>query len=516
MGTATALTRRYLVEYARDPLGLVLLVVVPVVFVSLSAPTLADFAELLGGGAGTATVEAATAAWAAAFLSGVAMYYQVAGSRAVDRRMVLAGLPGSTLVAARLAAGLVLAGLAASAGLLALVVTVGLAAPGRIVGGTVMAAVIYLGVGALLATFVRDELTGILLLLFVWILDVFLGPTMVGADSGLTRLMPTHFVSLVIAGTDSRHAGELTDPVAALGWVAVSVAVLAHVVGRAARVSRARKVSARAARLRAVVRAAVRDYRRNVAVWLLFLAVPAVFVLLSMAVTPRTRVPVEVTTAGGLRVTPASLIDVHGSVMGPVATAFLAGVAGVFVVLGSVQADRRLVLAGFRVSEVLVARIAVVALATVLSALTATAALGVSAFQGRQWLFLVLGILLVGATYGLIGVALGPFVGRVGGVLLMLALPFIDVGIAQNPMFGASPPGWGAFLPARGGIRLVVDAALTIDADQGASIALALGWLAAAAVAAAVVFRHVAIGAAAPGAASRAPIGGTLHTGVLR
>ena len=516
MGTASALTRRYLIEYARDPLGLVLLVVVPVVFVSLSASTLADFAELLGGGAGTATVEAATAAWAAAFLSGVAMYYQVAGSRGADRRMVLAGLPGSTLVAARLAAGLVLAGLAAAAGLLALATTAGLAAPGQVVAGTAMAAVIYLGVGALLATLVRDELTGIILLLFVWILDVFLGPTMVGADSGLTRLMPTHFVSLVIAGVDTRHAGELADPLAALGWVVVSVAVLALVVGRAARVPRSRRASARAARWRAVVGAAFVDYRRNVAVWLLFLAVPAVFVLLSMAVTPPTSVPVEVTTAGELRVISASLIDVHGTVMGPVATAFLAGVAGLFVVLGSVQADRRLVLAGFRVGEVLVARIAVVALATVLSALVATAALGVSAFQGRQWLFLVLGVLLVGMTYGLIGVALGPFVGRVGGVLLMLALPFIDVGIAQNPMFGASPPSWGAVLPARGGIRLVIDAALTTDADQGVSIAMALAWLAVAAVAAAVVFRRVAIGTAAPGAASRGPIRGTLHTGAFR
>lgn len=55
MSTATArpdrlgplLTWRYLVEYARRPLNLVLLAVVPVVFVTLSAGAIADFADLL-------------------------------------------------------------------------------------------------------------------------------------------------------------------------------------------------------------------------------------------------------------------------------------------------------------------------------------------------------------------------------------------------------------------------------------------------------------------------------------
>ena len=43
-----ALTIRWLVEYARRPLNLALLVLVPVVFVSLSAGALSDFADILG------------------------------------------------------------------------------------------------------------------------------------------------------------------------------------------------------------------------------------------------------------------------------------------------------------------------------------------------------------------------------------------------------------------------------------------------------------------------------------
>ena len=62
--TAT-LTRRWLVEYARRPLNLVLLVTVPVVFVTLSAGALSDFADILGGVTDLGEVEAATAGWAA-------------------------------------------------------------------------------------------------------------------------------------------------------------------------------------------------------------------------------------------------------------------------------------------------------------------------------------------------------------------------------------------------------------------------------------------------------------------
>ena len=44
-----ALTWRYLTEYTRRPLNLVLLAVVPIIFVALSAGTIADFARILGG-----------------------------------------------------------------------------------------------------------------------------------------------------------------------------------------------------------------------------------------------------------------------------------------------------------------------------------------------------------------------------------------------------------------------------------------------------------------------------------
>ena len=88
--TAT-LTLRGLQEYARRPLNLVLLVVVPVIFVTLTAGALADFSAALGGGGARGAIEAASAGWAAAVLAGVAAFFHVAGSREPDRRLAAAG-----------------------------------------------------------------------------------------------------------------------------------------------------------------------------------------------------------------------------------------------------------------------------------------------------------------------------------------------------------------------------------------------------------------------------------------
>jgi hypothetical protein len=91
MGLLPLMTWRYLVEYARRPLNLVLLAVVPVVFVTLSAGSFADFAKALGGFTDRGTIEAATAGWAASLLTGIAGFFHVTGSRNADRRLAAAG-----------------------------------------------------------------------------------------------------------------------------------------------------------------------------------------------------------------------------------------------------------------------------------------------------------------------------------------------------------------------------------------------------------------------------------------
>lgn len=70
------LTRRYLGEYVRNPVNLLLLTIVPVVFVALAAGTIAEFSKLLGGTGSAAAIQENTAGWAAAFLAGIAMFFQ--------------------------------------------------------------------------------------------------------------------------------------------------------------------------------------------------------------------------------------------------------------------------------------------------------------------------------------------------------------------------------------------------------------------------------------------------------
>src|SRR6266545_2160259 len=173
--------RRFLADYVRNPVNLFLLVVVPTVFVVVAAGRLADLARLLGS---------ATAGWAAGFLAGIAMYFQVSAARDADRALVVAGLPARRLVAARLAAGFGLAALAGATALVALAVRTGIDNPARTIAGTAMFALIYLGIGATIGALVRNPVNGSVLVLLVWIVDVMLGPSMGLGSKLVTRFLP--------------------------------------------------------------------------------------------------------------------------------------------------------------------------------------------------------------------------------------------------------------------------------------------------------------------------------------
>ena len=108
MTTNALLVRCFLADYSRNGPNLVLLAVIPVVFVVVAAPPMADAARLLGGTGGGPAVETVTAGWAAAFLTAVAMYFQISSARTTDRRLALAGLARVRLATARLTAGAVL------------------------------------------------------------------------------------------------------------------------------------------------------------------------------------------------------------------------------------------------------------------------------------------------------------------------------------------------------------------------------------------------------------------------
>lgn len=223
-----ALTSRWLAEYGRRPLNLVLLVAVPVIFVTLSAGALSDFADILGGTADLGEVEAATAGWAAAVLAGVAGFFHVSTSREADRRLAAAGAGTRRVVTSRLLSTMALAALAAVGALVALRVRTDLATTFRVIGVTALFALIYVGIGVTVGALVRSEMNGSLIVVFAWIFDVFFGPAM-GGTAAVLRVLPLHFPSLVVTDVASGHGGALGDLGLSLLWggVTLSTAVVA-------------------------------------------------------------------------------------------------------------------------------------------------------------------------------------------------------------------------------------------------------------------------------------------------
>ena len=448
--TTLVLARRYLTDYVRNPVNVMLLAIVPIVVVVVVAGSLADFAKLLDGTGGIA-VQTVTAGWAAAFL----------------------------------------AGLASTAALIALASRTGIAHPTRATAGTLMFAAIYVAIGAVVGTLARNPVNGTVIVLFVWILDVFLGPTMSSTDRLTTRFLPTHFVTLWMVDLPSGHGGRLGD----LGWaLARTVVAAAGAWSIAAARTRTGRPSRRAHRagasqLPAALRATWRDGRRNPAQWVLFVLVPLVFILTATAITPDKPITVILDEHGRRFARTLPMPDLHGATMAPIAIASLAALIGLFVLLDSRTGDSRVALAGLRPRALFTARLAVLT-GTVLAAAAVSMLTTALVFDARRWPTYVAANLLIGLTYGLIGALLAPVFGRVGGVFLAFLLPFVDLGFVQSPMLHPTPTTLSTFLPGYGGSRVLLDGALTRGFDEATPLLIGLSWLLGLLVAVAVVYRR--------------------------
>ena len=226
--------------------------------------------------------------------------------------------------------------------------------------------------------------------------------------------------------------------------------------------------------------------------WILIIGLPVAFISASIAVTPDDPTPVELVEGGQRGLSIISMADVHGAIMVPITIGFLASLAGLFVILDSAEADRRLSLTRFRPGEILGVRMTVIAAAALVATAVSIAVTAVS-FDAVSWPIFIGANVLVALTYATIGVIVGPVFGRLGGLYLLLVLPFIDIGLAQNAMFDAAPPAWGAYMPAHGAVRVMMDGVFTPTFDETGALVLALAWLGGLAAIAAVVFRRVTV-----------------------
>ncbi|MGW4741695.1 ABC transporter permease [Nocardia xishanensis] len=477
--------RCFVSDYFRNPVNLIVLVLVPAVFVLVAAGSIAQAMELLGRSLGSRpAVETATAGWAAAFLAGVAMYFQVRSARATDRRLVLAGLSPVGLVGARATTGLALAVLVSTVSLLALAARAGIDDPVRVIPATLMFAVIYLAIGAVVGILAGNPVNGAVVILFVWIIDVFIGQ--VGdTTEQISRWFPTHFVARWMVGLPTGHAGRLGDLGASLVWVTAAVLIAAAALVASSRIARPTRRAA--GQLRTGLRLGVVELSRNPVFAVLLIVVPVVFVLLAKITTPARSMVLTLRENSAAVTMSFWFPEVHAGTMTPIAIGSLATLAGLFLVLDTADGDRRLRLAGYRAGVLLTARLGVIAVA-VLVVTAAALAITATVFDARNWAGYAAANLLLAATYALIGVIIGPLFGRVAGVFVAFLIPFLDLGLIQSPMLRPEPQPWARAMPGYGASRVLFDTALTDHFDEIEALLIALVWFIGLAAVAALLY----------------------------
>lgn len=211
--TSSAFTR----EHLRDPFTLILLVAIPVFFIFIFASVVGEFAEALGGTLAGQGATAISAGWATAFLCGVLAFFQVSSSRGADRRFAAAGFGPGRVAVARIGASLAIGITVSAVAFAALWLRVGIGHPLHAAAAILSFAVIYTGLGALIGSFVKDALSGSLLVLLLFSVDAFANPQMTSSALSWT---PTRAASklLVAAG------GQMGSPSA--DWVEMGVVSL--------------------------------------------------------------------------------------------------------------------------------------------------------------------------------------------------------------------------------------------------------------------------------------------------
>lgn len=257
------------------------------------------------------------------------------------------------------------------------------------------------------------------------------------------------------------------------------------------------------ARVATATRLGFREQARRPLLIVLLVVLP--FLLITRAIA-RTVPQPRLVALPGDELVMTTMRDLHGANMAAITIAFLAGLCGLFILQSAREADRRLVVAGFRPLDAIIPRLLVLAAATLVIVAVSLAVTAIS-FTPRQWGTFAAANLLIGVSFGSIGALAGAAVGRLGGTYFMFFLPFIDIGIAQNPMFGdARPDGWVEFLPGYGSGRVLVDASLSGSFHAWGELALAVAWaLALVALVALVLMRTLGVELQAPRSARRPP-----------
>jgi hypothetical protein len=217
----------FLREQIRAPLNLFLLVAVPVFFVLIFASVVGEFAKALGGTLASESATAISAGWAAAFLCGTLAFFQLSSSREADRRLALAGLGPWRVALSRLASSIALGLVVSVVAYLTLLLRSGVEHPPHAAAAIFFFALIYIGIGSLIGVFVRDPLSGSLLVVLVFAVDAFTTPQMTSNSS--FAVTPSQYAANLLIAAGGGQGSPASDWIGAgaVALVGITVGLIA-------------------------------------------------------------------------------------------------------------------------------------------------------------------------------------------------------------------------------------------------------------------------------------------------
>jgi hypothetical protein len=218
-------------------------------------------------------------------------------------------------------------------------------------------------------------------------------------------------------------------------------------------------------RVGTALRSGARELRRTPLLLALLVFAPAYVIYLFTLVAPEGTAVVHI----GEEVVRTPLNEAFPAFTTPMTAALLSGITGLFLMHSSAVADSRLVVAGYRAHQVILARLALlVGVAAVATGVSVGVML--TAFDPEQVGWFVLGTGLTALIYGMVGVLAGVLLARITGVYLILFGSMIDLFIFQNPL-ATDPPDTAQFLPGHYPLRVVMEAGFTGSVELSA-----IGW----------------------------------------
>jgi ABC-2 type transport system permease protein len=239
MSRITTATRFRLAELVRQPLTLVMLLVLPPVVIEMYGVAVESFPQLPTLGAAPATVGRMTGAlFAVAFLAGLVGLFQVISARRGDERAAVAGFPPWELLTTRLVTMLVVAVAGALVAFAVFSIRVDVAAPTLAFSVLVLAALVYGLVGIVVGTLVPRELEGSVVLVFVADIDNALSSGLfpidaavslpLAGDVGVTNFVPLYHPHELFAAAVLEGKLATAHLLPAIAWV-LGLLVLAFV-----------------------------------------------------------------------------------------------------------------------------------------------------------------------------------------------------------------------------------------------------------------------------------------------